>query len=210
MLFKSPHANMCFNVRPPLVKYHPTTGVIIGESPALRAEFGQLGDEFTITNPETGELETVANISGHFFDSDVAAQINGWTDDEKESVEALLLMKCRQVPGFIQQVVKEHVPAPKPWATYDELDVESILEVAIATRLLPETLRYERENLQRPDLIEALEDKMLADEDADFSRSEPLEEYAAGALDADAAGPTKPLTVAQPPGRTDGGIVTSL
>ena len=210
MLFKSPHANMCFNVRPPLVKYHPTTGVVIGESPALRAEFGQLGDEFPITNPEDGSIEMVANISGHFFDSDVAAQINEWSQDEKESVEALLLMKCRTVPAFIQQVVKEHVPAPKPWATYDDLSIEAILEVAIATRLLPETLRYERENLQRAELIEALEDRMLADEDADFSRSEPIEEYAAGALEAERAGPLHPTIVAQPPGRTDGGIVTSI
>ena len=210
MLFKSPHANMCFNVRPPLVQYHPVTGVIIGQQEAIRAEFGQLGDEFPITNPETGEIEMVANISGHFFDTEVAAQLNDWDDATKESVEALLLMKCRQVPGFIQQVVKEHVPAPKPWATYDELEIEAILEVAIATKLLPETLLYERENLQRPELIEALEDRMLEDEDADFTRSEPHMEYAAGALEAERAGPTKPMRVAEPPGRTDGGIVTSI
>lgn len=210
MLFKSPHANMTFNVRPPLVQYHPTTGVIINESPALVASFGQLGDEFAIENPVDGSIEMVANISGHFFDTEIAARELGWSDDEKESVEALLLYKCRTVPNFIQQVVKEHVPAPKPWATYDELPVEAILEVAVATKLIPETLRYERENLQRADLIEALEDQMLADADADFTRAEPLEEYAAGALDAQRAGPDAPLTVAQPPGRTDGGIVTSI
>lgn len=210
MLFKSPHANMTFNVRPPLVKYHPTTGVVIGESPALIASFGQLGDEFSLENPETGELVTVANISGHFFDTDIAAREFGWADEEKESVEALLLMKCRTVPMFISLVEKQHIAAPKPWATYDELSVEAILEVALATRLVPETLLYERENLQRPDLIEALEDKMLEQEDADFSRAEPHMEYAPGALDAQRAGPTHPVVVAQPPGRTDGGIVTSL
>lgn len=210
MLFKSPHAAMRFNVRPPLVTYHPVTGVVIGEQPAIVAEFGQTGDEFAVTNPVDGSTEMVANISGFFFDTEVASRELGWDDEIRESVEALLLMKCRTVPMFIQLVEKQHVPAPKPWATYDELLPEQIIEAAAMLKLVPETLLYEKENAQRPDVIEPLEDRMLADEDADFSRAEPHMEYEPGALTPNPAGPGDPLRVAQPPGRTDGGIVTSL
>jgi hypothetical protein len=207
MLFKSPHAAMRFNVWPQRYQRHPVTGEIIDTIPGYAVEFGRLGPEVTIRNPETGELETFADITGHFYDSDLAAQEHNFTPEQKDTVEQLLLMKCRTVPMYIQLVEKVRVPFPKPWHNYDEMSPEQVVDAAQLLELVPETVAYEQENGQRASILEVLEPIL-----GDLARKiEPQFEYAEGALDV----PTKVGGIPQgggavlsaPQGRTDGGIM---
>ena len=54
-------------------------------------------------------------------------------------------------------IIVEPLEIPKPYATYDEHDVEEILAIQQATGGNPETFyRYELANQQRPEILEAM------------------------------------------------------
>lgn len=168
MLFESKFAAFRVNVRKELLKRHPVTGDVIETVPAVAAEFGKLGPVYTFTNPETGETMQGAEITGHFYDTDVEAVQQGWTPESgiKEMVERRLLALCQTWPEAIWHVAREAKKAELPWPTYDELDVEDVVKVAAMTGRVAEALAYERENRQRPAAIEAFEDLLGPQEQA--------------------------------------------
>jgi hypothetical protein len=164
MLFESPHANLQVICSRTLVKYHPVTGDEIERTPAIWANFGKLGEQYEFMNPETHEM-TGAAITGHFYDTDVEASQNGWDADTKAMVERKLLAYCQREPSRCKHIEREAVSAAPPWPTYDQADAKQAVALATQLGLVAESLAYERENKDRPAVVEALE--ALVDEQPD-------------------------------------------
>ena len=156
MLFKSKHANFQAVIRPERYKYHPTTGDVIETVPAIWANFGTFGDQYTFTNPETGETMQGAHISGFAYDTDEEAAKNGWDQETKEFVERTLLKISAREPERVWMVQRETPKAPLPWPSYDSLDADQILELAPQLGQVDAVLAYERENRQRPAILDGL------------------------------------------------------
>jgi hypothetical protein len=103
------------------------------------------------------------------FDTDLAAEAYGWDENTKAQVEAR--MQAKAGVDFIQLI---RPPLPAPWPNYDKVTprgdlhlYEVIVAVVEETGLDPaEVIAYERENLNRPDVIEALEALVPAEEEA--------------------------------------------
>lgn len=102
-----------------------------------------------------------SRISG--FDSVEAQEFNGWTDEERELVENTL----RTSPfNGIEFLELDSVAAKKPWPSYDNTPADLIADYVQMTGVpLEQVLQYERENANRPDVIETL----LGAEDEDDS-----------------------------------------
>jgi hypothetical protein len=64
------------------------------------------------------------------------------------------------------------VDAPAPWQTYDQTAPNRVVALAVELGLVPEALRYERENAERDEILAALTAAMVPD---DESRAKPLE-----------------------------------
>jgi hypothetical protein len=152
MLFESPHANLQVICSKTRVKYHPVSGDEIDRVPGVWANFGKLGPQIEFSNPETGEMMTGAEISGHFFDTD----LEGYDDDTKEMVERKLLGLCDKQPTLIKLIQREATAAPLPWPTYDDADADQAVALALQLGLVAEAIAYERENRDRPAVIEGL------------------------------------------------------
>ena len=156
LIFKSPYANMIFNIRDELVQRHPVTGDIIEKTPPVVAEFGQHLGEYKYVDPQTGMEEIGAEIRGNYFDTDAAAVQHGWDKDVKEMVERHLLHKCDEVPEFIS--LYSAPAATRPWPTYDQMaNYLKIATLAADLGLIDETLAYERQNKNRDGVIAELE-----------------------------------------------------
>lgn len=156
MLFQSPHANLEVQCSNQLVKRHPVTGDPIETIPAVYARFGKMGATYTYTNPLTHEEETGADITGHFFDTDIEAAEHEWDEDTKGLVERTLLKFCKSQPDRIKQLEREIPRAALPWPTYDETPVEKVADLASALGLVAEALAYEQENRARPLVLDGL------------------------------------------------------
>jgi len=99
------------------------------------------------------------------WDSKEAQKVYGWTDEEREKFEQKLKSHPRFGLRFIE-VVAEKIPAP--WPAYDKLTaqgrrtIEMVAET-IATKVREDgytpadVIAYERENLNRQQVIEAIE-----------------------------------------------------
>lgn len=172
MLYVSPIKNFRQNVRSELHTRHPVTGDIISTKPAIAAEFGRLGDEQPVFNPLTGEMVMVADIQTGVYDTEVAQAKEGWTDEEREMVERKLDEIAETIPAYVRKLVPVHVAAEPPWQTYTQTPPDRVLALAAELNLVPEALRYERENADREAVVDALEAAM-APEDA--GRAKPLE-----------------------------------
>lgn len=206
-LFKSPHKNLTVNVRKPVMERHPASGDIIGvKSRRLSAEFGVQGGSSMVLDPVSGQNIEVAELWGGFFDSAAVADHLGWTEDEHDAVVATLRYKCSVLPGMIQEVKALHVPAPLPWPTFTQSDAAEAVELAGRLKLVPETLRYERENLRRAVVLEALEEAILLLDPDDQSRAETQEAIPAGSFDEKSHG--VPLGTA-PQINKDGAVIGS-
>lgn len=200
-LYRSPHKGFVQNVHKGTPERHPVTADIIGwKIPRLEANFGTLGGEQTIINPENGRPIQVADIRGGFFDSIEAQKRLGWTDDWREMVERKLDEVASSRPDYVQKVVPVHVPAPIPWGTYDELSPDEIVDLAPKLRLVSQALRYERENQNRDEVTVMLE---VALEQAGLPNPEPLNEIPAEQLQQMAP---KGVTLQPPPKSTASGI----
>src|ERR1039457_4516611 len=125
-----------------------------------------------------------AEVVGHFFDSELWYEQrlgdNGGDpaegercQEERAYLELVLLRQCREVPEFISEVVRVRVPAGKPWASYDEMTVSEIVDAAQLLGLVPETVAYEQEQLQRQDVLAPLAVALDALSDTERSRAEP-------------------------------------
>lgn len=161
-VYKSAYAALQVCVRGEIPFYHPVTGVETSRVRRLTADFGLYGSEFNMENPLTGEIETHATVTGHYYDTEAAAEKEGWTDDERESVEYTLDKLCFEQPYLIAKVDMSVPPAPAPWPTYNQTQATNVVKLATSLGLVTETLLYERENENRPKIVAELED-WLAD-----------------------------------------------
>lgn len=158
MLYKSAYSAFQMLVRSEAVHYHPATGVEIGRTKALTADFGDHRGTFNFENPLTGQNEEHAMIHGHYFDTEAAQEREGWTDEERESVEAALDKLAREQPYLVAKIEFEQPKAPKSWPTYDEMSPSDVARLAVTMGLSEQALAYERENLNREDVIKKIED----------------------------------------------------
>lgn len=157
-MWKSRHAGLNVKVRSALEQRHPVTGDVISVRPAVRAEFGFPTGEGRILNPLTGQYEMLEGFQGGFFDLDAMAEHLEWDDDIKAMVARRLDQLCIQMPGSIQSVDYVTAPAEIPWPTYEsETDPDRLVELAAALGLATKALAYERENMERAAVIQALE-----------------------------------------------------
>jgi hypothetical protein len=157
MLFESKAVAHKHLVRNESYVRHPVTGDVLETIPAIWCDFGTLGQEYTWTNPETGEQMQGADIRGGSYDTEIEAQQNGWDSDIREMVERSLLKLCEREPQRMWVVERETPRAAKPWPTYDEMDADQIVSMAQALGLVAESVQYERENEERPFIIQTLE-----------------------------------------------------
>lgn len=162
MLYESKYSDLQVIIRARSLTFHHATGVQTGEIPPLVARFGMHHGEISVENPLTGEVEQRALIQGHFYDTDAAAESLGWTEDEKESVEAALDRLCKQQPFLIAKIEHE---APvfglaKPWPSYDETHWKTVSVLAKQLGLVDEVLAYERANAKREGVLNALEENV--------------------------------------------------
>lgn len=144
------------------IEYHPVTGTPIGEIKPLIADFAIHGGEYNVIDPETGAMNTFADIRGHFYDLDVDAEQKGWTDDEKEAVRRRLLVLAEKWPEAVQ--VHSAPKAQIPWPTYDSVHHSKVASLAADLGLVGEALAFERENKARPSVIAELEKAAAAAE----------------------------------------------
>lgn len=149
---------------------HPTTGDIIGRKKELIAEAAIHGKEIDVVGPD-GSTIKVGNIHGHYIDTAQQAIDKGWTDEERERVEAQLDFWCEEQPAQIWHLEEARVPVP--WPTYEEMQWKEIVATAAATGQLAEALQYERQNKARTGIIDALEAR-LAEQAADVASEEAL------------------------------------
>lgn len=93
------------------------------------------------------------------FDSQWAQEVNGWTDDERVIVETAV----RNGPGHGPDYVVIETPrVPAPWPTYPSLTGKGVVERIVETIKtigvdVDHVLAFERENMNRHSVIEALE-----------------------------------------------------
>jgi hypothetical protein len=146
LIFKSKFAGFRVKVRSEASVVHPSTGVVINKIPGLVCEFAEFGPEYDFEDPD-GNMSTAADIRGHTFDTDAAAQQQNWTVDEKDTVETVLLSWCGKWPEAVW--LHSEAPAAKPWPTYDEAHHKSIPGLAEQLGLVAEALAYEQQNKKR-------------------------------------------------------------
>lgn len=157
MLFKSNFANFTHFVRHEMKTPHPTLPTYISVVPRLTAEFGQLGAEYDYVTPD-GVHSKAAEIRGHYFDSTVAQEQNGWSDEDREEVERSLLTLSARWPEAVQAVAR--AAAPAPWPTYDTTHHSKVVSLAVDLGLVEQALAYEQENSKRPSVVAGLSEKL--------------------------------------------------
>jgi len=173
-LYKSAYAAFQVLVRSESPIYHQATGVEIGRIKPLVADFGEHGGTIKMPDPLTGAIEDHALIHGHFYDTEAAQEKNGWTDEERESVEYAIDKLTREQPFLVARVEFETQPAPKPWPTFDEMNTEQVLVFANSLGLVREALVYEQENKARKTLVTQLEEA-LGNQPVQDAEPEPQE-----------------------------------
>lgn len=143
------------NIRPEVKVYHPHMPVVTNTIPRMAAEFGLHDGEFQYENPETGAVDTFANIRGFFYDLDADAKEKGWTDEEYQIAQARLDALCDTWPEAIWRLEAQAPTAP--WPTYDNTPHGKVALLAGELGLVNEALAYEKYNKNRKSVIEALE-----------------------------------------------------
>ena len=148
-------------------------GILTGDERALARQhfsfngFAQEQDLVTIVEPD-------ARISA--FDSRLAQAELGWTDAERELVEAELIKVARLLPEDL--IVIEEIRLAPPWPTYDAFPGDAtklLMRVEDDGYDLADVVAYERENQNRPEVIFMLEKAIEHAADSPAS-TEPVEE----------------------------------
>jgi hypothetical protein len=164
--FVSPHRNFSVGVHNARASYLGPDGKMVPEVQELRANFTpdlRNSEDTALAKSafvfrgmpiyeDGSEVDPSYRIS--VFDSEVAKLQEGWTEDD----EALVIAALRATVG---QGCVEVIPAAaaKPWNGYDSLtDADKVVELALAIDAdLAQVAQYERENLNRPAVVEALQ-----------------------------------------------------
>lgn len=178
MKFGSKHAGFRVDARGADPILHPATGSVIGHKRALTAEFGIFGEEF-IPRDETGEAMftdengrpfAIANIRGHFFDSEAMQEQEGYSDEDREALEQQILYFCRTHPKLVWVLTPAKVAAP--WPTFDKQTDKNAVAFAIEGGMVGEALIYARQE-GREKVVSELE-AYLAEKQAEVEAQEAL------------------------------------
>jgi hypothetical protein len=163
-LFRSKYAAYRVKVRSERKVWNAGGTAVIETIPEIVAEFAQHLGEFDYQD-ETGMPRRGADIRGHFFDLDVAAEVNGWSDEDKELVRKVLLMQCKKTPAdvWVHETAKPQIP----WPTYDSTHHNKIPVLAEELGLIGEAIAYEAANKNRDSVVAALEERRRVHEAAE-------------------------------------------
>lgn len=161
--FRSNFKCFCMVVRHGHKIYHPVTGLETGSVKRLAAEFGIHGGEYMVVDSDGRESGPYADIRGHFFDIDVASEKEGWTEDEKEAVRTALIRKASQWPEAVQihSVARTKIPFP----TYHDVPGDKVAQLVIDLGIAEQSLAYEQENENRPEVVNPLQEFLAAPAD---------------------------------------------
>lgn len=170
--FVSPHRNFSVGVRNARAAYLGPDGKMVPEVSELRANFtpdlrtaedtALAKSAFTFRGMPIYEDGSPIDPSYRIsvFDSEVAKLQEGWTDADE--VLAIAALRAAVGSGSCAEVIP--VAADRPWNGYDELtDPARIAELALAINAdLAQVDQYERENLNRPQVLEAVQAAIAA------------------------------------------------
>lgn len=151
MQFTSRYAAFQAFVRDPEKQYFPD-GRDRTIRPELVANFAEDATDETYEGQE-GEPNYVAMRGGGFFDSELAKERHGWTDEEHNAVVDHLLMLEKTTGDVKRHEVAKPIP---PWPTYDDMHAEFVADNAITMGLAQEALLYEQRTLNRDVVVENL------------------------------------------------------
>lgn len=164
------HDEICRKYAPPV--YTPDGGAIVREPiRELVAEFGVYGHEYSYTDPMTGMQEIGSDFRGGYFNLDEQAAEKGWDDIEKEIVARHLLNMLDK--SWCQFTLHSQAKVAAPWPTYDTTHHSKIVDLAATLGLLGEALRYEKQEKNRPSVIEGLSEALAK------AQAAPVEEIVA-------------------------------
>lgn len=140
---------------------------------AIVAEFSEsalFGEEVSISDLD-GNPSPVADVRVGIYDTDEAARLHSWTDDEKRQVEEKLLSFCGNNPAGIDPMhrrqidfgcVEVYAPAKPtaPWPTYDEMHWSEIIKHATALALEQQVVIYEERTKAREGILNPLRERL--------------------------------------------------
>lgn len=168
MYLISRSSGLTMPLRDTLTDYHPSTGVALKVHPALSVQFRPQGaapdwaKDAVQSLPSWGvgiglNEDPFARVG--MLDTDEEAKRQNWTEDEKAFVENALVNASSNGTEYIICTAPK---TAKPWSTYDEfVDEDAVAKILYTVDLTgadpKAVLRYERENLARADVVEALE-----------------------------------------------------
>lgn len=93
------------------------------------------------------------------FDTEIAAQNNGWSDEEKQMVEEWIQRHPALGREFVECIPVVKV-IEKPWPSYNSIHHFKVAKTAIELGLAEQTLAYEKANKNRQNIIDALEEHL--------------------------------------------------
>lgn len=140
---------------------------------AIVAEFGEsalFGEEVSISDLD-GNPSPVADIRVGIYDTDEAARLKGWTEDEHRQVDEKLLSFCANNPAGIDPIhrrqidfgcVEVYAPAKPvaPWPTYDEMHWSEIVKQASALGFEQQVVIYEERTKNRSGILDPLRERL--------------------------------------------------
>ena len=165
MFLISRHANLTLPIRSAKPVYNPHNGAVERTIPALVVQFQHSGSVPDYAKDAVASMVDWGQGIGldedpftrcGCFDTDVEAERNHWSPEDKALVEATL----RAGAGTLY-VVADAPRAAKPWPKYDEIDGEDAAkQIAFQVDLLGlnpgDVIRYEHENAKREDVLAAV------------------------------------------------------
>ena len=132
-----------------------------------KARFSLRG--FKQERDEVTEVSPINRLSS--FDTEQAAIDNGWDEATKALVEDELMKRAKD---GVDVIYVEPTPVLAPWPLYDEFTgtSEELLAKLLGDGIsVSDTLRYERNNAKRPEILTMLEQEMEK-QDADLAERE--------------------------------------
>lgn len=95
------------------------------------------------------------------FDTRDYQKAHGLSDEQRIEIERILDTSQGRNVDFIKV---DEIHAPKPFPSYDDIAVDKIISIIVLTDIDPDiAYRYEAENKQRPELLEAFTELGAAD-----------------------------------------------
>lgn len=179
MYLISRSAGLTMPLRDTKTDYHPSNGAVLKVHPALSVQFQHSGGAPDWAKDAVQKLPGWGNGLGHnedpftrvgVLDTDEEAKRQNWTPEEKSFVEEAL---AKAPSNGVEYVICSPPKTVKPWDKYDEFVGEDAVDKILYTVDLigadpKAVLRYEQENLGRPEVVEALENK-IAEEEQDIA-----------------------------------------